>query len=309
MSHARVSICIPAYRLAEPVLKALESVRIQTFRDYEVVVTDDSPDDSVERALETMDFSGRLRYQKNQQRLGAPENWNESIRLARGEYIKILHHDDWFAGENSLAAFVDLLDTDPQADFGFSASADCLAGGEARRVHCASRSALCRLEADPKRLFHGNVVGSPSATIFRSSVNERFDPRLRWVVDIDFYIRILRANRRFAFSSEPLVCVSIDSEDRVTAECKGHKSVELQEYVYLLKKVWGDTWVSGRSAKFVLDLMCSYDVRSRKDLVACGVDLPLPRSVERLLALLRIWRFIYAARKHGRDRTVKQRPV
>ena len=46
-----VSVCIPAYRQPVAVSRAMASTLSQSFRDFEIVVTDDSPDDSVERAL------------------------------------------------------------------------------------------------------------------------------------------------------------------------------------------------------------------------------------------------------------------
>ena len=48
---AKVSICIPAYGNPVGICRLLESVRIQKYRDFEVIVTDDSPDDSVEKAV------------------------------------------------------------------------------------------------------------------------------------------------------------------------------------------------------------------------------------------------------------------
>ena len=46
-----------------------------------------------------------LRYFKNEQPLGTPENWNEAIRNANGAWIKIMHNDDWFATDNALQVF------------------------------------------------------------------------------------------------------------------------------------------------------------------------------------------------------------
>ena len=45
----KVSICVPAYKNPVGVERLLESVKVQSFTDYEVVVTDDSPDGSPRR--------------------------------------------------------------------------------------------------------------------------------------------------------------------------------------------------------------------------------------------------------------------
>jgi glycosyltransferase involved in cell wall biosynthesis len=48
MSPPVVSVCIPAYRNAEALERAFKSLQRQQFKDFEVVITDDSPDDVVE---------------------------------------------------------------------------------------------------------------------------------------------------------------------------------------------------------------------------------------------------------------------
>ena len=44
---AKVSICIPAYRDARGVERLLKSISGSDYRDIEVIITDDTPDDSV----------------------------------------------------------------------------------------------------------------------------------------------------------------------------------------------------------------------------------------------------------------------
>jgi glycosyltransferase involved in cell wall biosynthesis len=91
-----VSICISTYRQVEFLRQTLHSILAQDYSEYEIVVTDDSPDDCVETVVRSMDFGTRMRFFRNRTRLGAPENWNEAVRRASGEYIKIMHHDDHF---------------------------------------------------------------------------------------------------------------------------------------------------------------------------------------------------------------------
>ena len=48
MKQPLVSICIPTYKQIPYLKKCIESVLKQDFEDYELIITDDSPDDSVE---------------------------------------------------------------------------------------------------------------------------------------------------------------------------------------------------------------------------------------------------------------------
>lgn len=108
----KVSICIPAYNNEVSLKRCLDSVLIQDFEDYEIVITDDSPSNVIAQLVSGYNNS-KIHYYKNTENLGSPENWNRALSLAKGEYIKIIHHDDWFSSNDSLDKFVALLDTNP----------------------------------------------------------------------------------------------------------------------------------------------------------------------------------------------------
>ena len=54
----KVSICVPAYKNPVGVERLLGSIKVQSFTDYEVVVTDDSPDGSVEEVVRRAEVRG-----------------------------------------------------------------------------------------------------------------------------------------------------------------------------------------------------------------------------------------------------------
>jgi glycosyltransferase involved in cell wall biosynthesis len=161
----KVSICIPAYKRPDVLKRTLDSVFEQDFTDFEVIVTDDSPDDSVKNLISSYP-EGSISYFKNAERLGSPENWNESIRKAQGEYIKILHHDDWFASRQSLRIFVSMLEKNPNADIAFSGSCDIYPNY--KTVHIMNNNVRTRIANEPEFIFHGNWIGAPDVCIFRN---------------------------------------------------------------------------------------------------------------------------------------------
>ena len=285
----KVSICIPAYNQPSLLRRALESVFIQTFKDYEVIITDDSPDNSVGLVAEDFSQHANLRYYKNKTRKGSPENWNEAVRLASGEYIKILHHDDWFSRKDSLVEFVKMLEEHPDADFAFSANVVADINQTPQYTHTATTEQIEGLKKDPKILFLGNFVGSPSSTIYRRVVQEQFNIHLKWVVDIDFYIAVLQKNRKFVYSFDPLVCCSLGVPGQVTSECLGNKNIELFEWIYLYKKMEDTKIPNYQRSIFILKLLKGYQVKSVNEIITSGVEPPVPIIIRMFIALLRIY--------------------
>ena len=52
----KVSICIPTYNSSETVRRLLDSIFVQTFTDYEVIVSDDSHGSEIENLIKQKDM-------------------------------------------------------------------------------------------------------------------------------------------------------------------------------------------------------------------------------------------------------------
>lgn len=87
-----VSILIPTYN-SRYFAQALQSALDQSFRDTEIIVSDDS-DTDVAAELVAGKNDARLRYVRNTPGLGFHGNFAQCHRLAQGKYIKFLNHDD-----------------------------------------------------------------------------------------------------------------------------------------------------------------------------------------------------------------------
>ncbi|MCI8844976.1 MAG: glycosyltransferase family 2 protein [Lachnospiraceae bacterium] len=230
----KVSICIPAYNNEQSVRRLLASVEKQIFQDYEVIITDDSTGDGIGKLAEEKDY---VKYYKNPVPLGAAANWNEAVGKSGGEYVKIMHHDDWFTDENSLGAFVDMLEQHPEADLAFSGSRQEEAERSYDRSISADDAALIR--EDYRNLFLGNTIGAPSAVIVRRSALRTeeivYDEKLTWLVDMEYYMHILKGNPRFIYTEKPLISIGIDA-GQLTETCRDNKELNAFEYGYICRK-------------------------------------------------------------------------
>ncbi|TMQ72214.1 MAG: glycosyltransferase family 2 protein [Candidatus Eisenbacteria bacterium] len=296
MADVKVSVCIPTYRHPELVRRALDSVLAQTGVSLEIVISDDSPDDAVERVVADCGGSGRVRYFRNPSRLGSPENWNQAVRRAEGDYVKLLHHDDYLTTADGLHKFVALLEDHPEADLGFSASEVWMVGSGDRWVHHPTAAQLRDLASRPQGLFAANVIGSPSAVIFRRTVTPSFDPRLIWLVDVDFYIRVLEARPGFGYCPEPLVCTA-NGDWQITAQVRGDTGLQLFEHLVVFDRIQAARGLQGVYLKAWANLFARHGVVSLDQIrrSAGGVHVPEVRLqlalwLARLLRLRDRWR-------------------
>ena len=283
--HPKVSVCIPAYKSPELLIRALRSISIQAYTDYEVIITDDTVDASVEHEVKKLD-DGRVHYFRNSNPLGSPENWNEGIRKASGELIKPMHHDDQFSDELSLGEYVRLLEEHPECDFAFSAciNVNYITGSET--LHQPSEKQLGSLSTNPYLLFPDNMIGAPSATLYRNRKDFFYDPKIMYVVDIEFYIRYLAKNPHFAYTERPLVRINTGSTSQASAACINDRRNELFEWFYLYDLLRRKGKLSPGQLRFLISLLRKYNITSRKGLLdETGLDILLSPQI--LLDFLR----------------------
>ena len=228
-----ISICIPAYKRVHYLQRLLDSINLQTFKDFEVVITDDSPDDSVEKLIAGYQQKFPILYYHNAQAKGTPANWNEGIAKANGEWIKLIHDDDWFTQPNSLAIFAEHTKDGKKFIFSSYANrADVNAPEELKRLKPAWEQ---RIIDEPMTLLAYNVIGPPSVTMLHKSIKEKYDEQMKWRVDMDFYVRILLQQKKYTYIDKRLIYVGI-SDTQVTNYCFQNPSVELPEGHLLLTK-------------------------------------------------------------------------
>jgi glycosyltransferase involved in cell wall biosynthesis len=229
-----ISICIPTCKNVDYLRHLLQSIIIQTFKDYEVVVTDNSPDNSAEQLTNDLSEKLAIRYYRNNPPTGMAENFNIVLHKARGEWIKIMHDDDWFTSNVSLQKFADVA-LSTQKKFIFSAYNDIHApsGKQVNEYLTISKKKL--LDEDPLNLFSLNVIGHPSTVMHKKDDGILYDPQFKWVSDIDFYMRYLMKYPGYEYIPEMLVNISVD-DNQMSARYYKNPKVEIPEYFNLLNK-------------------------------------------------------------------------
>jgi glycosyltransferase involved in cell wall biosynthesis len=271
----KVSVCIPAYKQVAYLQRLLDSLLIQTFDGFEVVITDDSPDNSVEQCVQQYLHRLPIRYYRNQPARGMPGNWNTVLDLAKGEYIKIMHDDDWFATPDALALLVQALDDHPQHDFAYAAYYNYYLDNGTTKLMTSPAYFRKAFQKDPVNVLHDNLVGPPSVMIHRNKLEYRYDEKVRWTVDVDFYIRLLQQQPGFTYIAKPLLYVGMGKE-QITEEVHGVREVYIPEYFYLLQKTGNGHFKSILVYDFFWRLLRNMKIRHVNDIRNAGFNGPLP---------------------------------
>jgi GT2 family glycosyltransferase len=138
------SVAIPAYGRTDLLAACLERALAQRWppdMNWEIVVNDDCSEPSLESRLPG--FRGRVRFERNAVRAGWPENWNQTLRKARGAWVHMLHHDDLVAPAFA-ATMWQLIRTYPRAAYLHSAMRSGVIGqSPIGRLYCRLRARRC----------------------------------------------------------------------------------------------------------------------------------------------------------------------
>jgi len=183
-----ISILVPYHDMdnAEFFLKRnIDSIMSQTYKNYEIVLTKD----------------GKM-----------AENINSAIRRAKGDLIKILFLDDYFAHPNALQDIVDNFK-----------GGWLVTGTDNNKYPYYTEDTY----------LGNNKLGSPSALTFENKDPLLFDETMTWLLDCDYYKRL------FTRYGEPSIIDGIN----VCIGCGVHQSTHLlseelktNEHNYMLKK-------------------------------------------------------------------------
>lgn len=116
----KVSVIMPTYNRAAYILESIDSVRNQTYNNWELIIVDDGSDDNTEEIVKGLNDS-RVQFYKAG-RIGINGKIkNIGLGKATGELIAFIDSDDLWAAEK-IGRQVELLQQYPEAGF-------CLTGG------------------------------------------------------------------------------------------------------------------------------------------------------------------------------------
>jgi glycosyltransferase involved in cell wall biosynthesis len=238
---AEVSVCIPTYNGARFIAGAVRSVLNQSFRDFELVIVDDSSVDETATIIKSFDDDPRLRHFTNPVRLGMVGNWNRCVELSEGKYVCVFHQDDVMSPEN-LERKVAVLKSDPRIGLVYSKVEQIDSDGRSVEGYkfWTENSPEEDFVRDGLRYFEEliareNLICCPSVIARRECYEQLgpFDSRLPFTADWEMWLRIA-AFYDVAYVAQPLMSYRWH-EDNETNNFT--TSVRGLEQVYMAKRI------------------------------------------------------------------------
>lgn len=93
MENVLISFCFTTYKRREYLQKTLKSVLLQSYPHFEVIVSDNDPEQSGKTVVESFN-DPRFKYFANSENVGMKKSFNKSLERSRGEYIVMIADDD-----------------------------------------------------------------------------------------------------------------------------------------------------------------------------------------------------------------------
>ncbi len=225
-----LSVCIPTYEmggLGHVFLKqSLDKLSIQTFKDFEVVVSDHSKNTLIKDLCSNYKDTLNIKYIKNTLDLGSSSaNINNAIKNANGKLIKILFQDDFLASEKSLDEIC--ANFDLNKDHWLVTA--CIRSKDGINLYDPFYPKYNRF------LYLGkNTIGPPSVMTIKNDRPLLFNSKLIWLMDCDYY------KRYYDLFGKPKLINNINIVNRIGPHQISNTIInvtsKIKETIYMFKK-------------------------------------------------------------------------
>lgn len=204
-----VSVCVPTYNRASLLRDSINSILNQTYRDYELIISDNASTDETEDIVNSFKDE-RIIYSRNKSNIGLRKNWSKCLSIANGKYISIFPDDDLMLPEN-IEKKVDILSKNSRLGLVHSKYHIIDIDGIVTKAntnwgHGPER--FFDVLEDRDFLFGNkwNLINAPTVMLKRECYHTLgdFTDKLNFAFDYEYWLRIA-TRYDIAFLAEPLV--------------------------------------------------------------------------------------------------------
>lgn len=242
-----VSVVVQAYNSADTICQTLDSIKAQTYKNIELIVSDDkSRDNTIDVVKQWMrENEGMLtsmRLITTEKNTGIPGNNNRALKAVNGEYVEFLAADDYMVPEaveeyvlfcENNPGFVPIskvkLFSDDECDF------------TSVKRYCEDCYLFAQLNAKEqyRRLLIQNRIVAPAASFYPIEVMNRtggFDEAYRCFEDYPMNLKIMKNGYGFGYIDKELIGYRISSKSITGSDLTPVKKDETK--LFFREKFW-----------------------------------------------------------------------
>lgn len=184
-SNYEVSIITPSYNCSSFVAETIESIIAQTFKSWELLITDDcSTDNSTKIISKYCEQDSRIKLFVLTKNSGAGAARNNSIKEAKGRYIAFCDSDDVWLPEKLEKQL--LLMKEKNAAFVYGAYYECNEDLKREKIVNVPKELSFSEEK------HVNQVGTATAIYDSQKVDKQYMPLIRKSQDWALWLKVLK---------------------------------------------------------------------------------------------------------------------
>ncbi len=226
----KISILMAVFNCSTTLKESIDSVLMQTFKDFEFIIINDGSTDDTHRIIESYQDT-RIRLIHNKNNLGLIKSLNIGLQEAKGEYIARMDGDDI-----SLPARLSI-----QFDY-LEKNKDVFLLGSSALIIDENGRAIKKAKIVTGRnlstiLPIGNCLIHPSI-MFRNIPNLFYREKMLHCEDYDFYLRLVTEGRILENIDKPLIKyrISPNSISRTKALLQRRQAEKAREFFFQRRK-------------------------------------------------------------------------
>lgn len=195
MNEPLVSIITPVYNAESFLSETIESMKNQTYKNWEMILVDDcSKDNSANIIKEFQRSDERIKYIKLEKNSGASVSRNTGIKNAKGRFIAFVDSDDLWKPEKLEKQISYMINN--KLGFTFTSYRYMKENGE-----LTNKVAKAPYKIDYEGLLKNTIIGCSTVVIDKGVVGDFEMPHVRRGQDTATWLKILR-DEKYAYGIE-----------------------------------------------------------------------------------------------------------
>ena len=238
-----ISVITPSYNSASYLPALIESVKKQTYQNFEHIIIDDGSFDNGA----TKEILGRYSHLRwwSRENKGQYATQNEGIQAAKGDIIVIIAADDVFFSNDIFQLIIDSWEKNPEYEL--------ICGHTARMDESESLLPNLEVNCPPSKWLIKQLSYIQHCSLFVSKTfllkNQLFfDPTYKYAGDWDWIIRLLKTSQNIGYTPKPLSIIRMHQNQ--TSRINTRESIAL-EHRKVSNAHGGSYWIHTVSSKLI----------------------------------------------------------